>query len=428
MRAALRLATAPIFVALVTSCNELTAVDDSCPNVREYGAIPDDGVDDTSALQNALVNDRGCAFVPRGVFIIATPLYIHTDGFVLRGQGPASILRFANTTDVRAEYPSRTGMVNVLASNVTVTELTFDQNFRSSGRVDGDTPVTASLSIGTGDGGTYENISVRACVFEDYYGDAIQGRDGFVRNIRVVDNLFRSAYLWGSWTESGDGGEQAVSFDLGENIIVAGNQIEAALDDAIAFHLDVRNVTVINNTITTTGGRILLNGTSNAVVTSNTITYIEDGATAIFVSREPVNVSPRDELATISTNVLISNNSVFVEAGVTVSGGLIYIYGGDAIRVEGNALWRDELGGYGVRIADREHKDAVYGSRRVVVARNIITNSLTGIAIHIDTKESSGEIELMDNTIFGCRAGRGIVDNLGEPRTLIRNNSVHCID
>jgi hypothetical protein len=47
------------------------------------------------------------------------------------------------------------------------------------------------------------------------------------------------------------------------------------LDDAIAIHTESSNVHITDNNISTTGGRILMNGTKGGYITGNSIDYID---------------------------------------------------------------------------------------------------------------------------------------------------------
>jgi len=60
-------------------------------SARDFGAIPDDGVDDSTAIQQALDHAEqhggGAVTLEPGQYVLNFPLFIHGDGVVLRGAG-----------------------------------------------------------------------------------------------------------------------------------------------------------------------------------------------------------------------------------------------------------------------------------------------------------------------------------------------------
>eukprot|EP01048_Picozoa_sp_COSAG05_P011482 COSAG05_NODE_1082_length_5937_cov_2.133265_6_plen_222_part_00 len=81
-------------------------------DIRRYGAVPDDGHDDTAAIQHALdhCHEGGAVCVPAGEYTISLPnttaqrqvdlcLAIPSD-CTLRGVGPASVLKYADEVNV----------------------------------------------------------------------------------------------------------------------------------------------------------------------------------------------------------------------------------------------------------------------------------------------------------------------------------------
>ncbi len=85
---------------------------DATANVRDFGAIGDDGLDDTDAFKLAIAQtDSGAILVPAGRYIVSDILWIEKPNVVLRGEGPEkSVLTFPKALeDVRPNMGATTG-------------------------------------------------------------------------------------------------------------------------------------------------------------------------------------------------------------------------------------------------------------------------------------------------------------------------------
>ncbi|MEM7119361.1 MAG: glycosyl hydrolase family 28-related protein [Chloroflexota bacterium] len=87
-------------------------------NVTDFGAVPDDGLDDTQAIQDAIdATVSGAVFLPAGQYDISAPLTITKSDIVLRGASPDEnggtiIYSALNATDVNGgvwDYGFATG-------------------------------------------------------------------------------------------------------------------------------------------------------------------------------------------------------------------------------------------------------------------------------------------------------------------------------
>lgn len=110
----------------VTEQDLLGAVDCSVP-----GAIPDDGIDDRAAIQ-AAETMKGCAELPPGVFDIVTPyprqaginrydMISLASGRLIRGSGPATVLRFSGDAGAGDWHG-----IGVVGNDVEISSLSFD--------------------------------------------------------------------------------------------------------------------------------------------------------------------------------------------------------------------------------------------------------------------------------------------------------------
>ena len=317
------------------------------------GIIPDDANDDSRAMQ-ALFNSAAFGtviFFPAGKYLIDTPVTILAKGITIKGQ-TNTVFQFGNaTTDWYNAWYYNVGMINIGADSITIDSITLDQNFRESGRNGSggaapEAPVIAGIIIGSypDTGSSHSKISKRLKAIAitntrviDYYGDAITVFNASVTDYTVSGNTLISAYVYEGWDTLnhlplGHGG-QSISIAGGSNITITHNVIYGALDDAIATHASAVNVSITNNTITTTGGRILLIGIQTGTVSYNTIKYLNnqhgDGIWITFAASggHPV----------MNDSLIVSNNKITIN-GFSGNHG-IRLYGpGTKIHVFKNIL------------------------------------------------------------------------------------------
>lgn len=369
-------------------------------NAKENGVNGADKKPDASAIQALLDKTRPNTelFFPAGIYLIDEPVLIKVNNLVIRGEA-GTTFRFTNKADYYARYNMRVGMFNVAANNITFDQLYIDQNFTGSGRMDGASPLIAGIMMGgsyTGKSTNTSNITVTNCTIYDYYGDGVSVFHSSVNNFTVSKNTFISSYIVGNWTYAEDKGEQAINAASGSNITITDNVIRGALDDAIAVHNNCSNVVISGNDITTTGGRICINGTNNGLISGNTIRYIQDGGTGIWVSFE--FEAPK---FTLNNKLTITGNTVIIPKGIKVVSGMRLFGPGSNITITGNSFETEDKQGIGIEIKDRLHKpgNKKYFGDSIFIRDNRITNFKTGISRTISKQVKPPLIEIGDNTI-----------------------------
>src|SRR5215471_7797847 len=272
-----------LFIILIPALN-CTAQRQVTINVVDRGVNATDKEDDADAIQNIINGAKpgSTIFFPAGTYMIDKPVDVMNDHVRLKGE-QGTIFSFTGKTDYYATYGTRVGILNICGSDVSVDNLFVDQGFTRLGKRDGDKPMIGGILLGC----KYKkmnlklrNITISNCTINDYYGDGISAFNIYVSNFTVTGNTLVSAYVVGNWKTAGTKGEQAINVQSGDNIRITNNTIKGALDDAIALHLTIKNLTVTGNNITTTGGRILVSGVDSGYVADNHIEYIEDGGTA----------------------------------------------------------------------------------------------------------------------------------------------------
>jgi hypothetical protein len=351
-------------------------------NVLDLGATGNGVTDDTEALEKALaaVQPGQSIYFPKGTYRISRPLLLKTAQVSVVGESEGkSTLLFDNSLDYHKKYGKRVGMLNLYADGLSVKGLTFDQNYRGSKR---DRKSTALISCIQG-GGAYlgktrslSRIEISYCRFYDFFGDAVGFFAAGANNLHVHHNSFVSSYIVQKWPDHHVEGEQCIGVNWAVDCIIEDNTIDGALDDAIAIHNKSSNVVIRRNTITTTAGRILLNGTNGGVIENNTIDVIEDADCAIFVSFGAAGAN-----TTFNNGIVVKNNVIRVKSGVTCRFGIRLFGAGSNIEVNNNAISFASIPGVGIEIGDRKHKreQAFYAGSNVHITGNTITNARVGI-------------------------------------------------
>lgn len=282
----------------------MNAFSQSKLDVTNYNATANDGTSDHYAIQNLINNTAqpgDTIYFPVGVYIIDTPLICTKKRLVFYGDGNATsdttlatntastttakaILRASNNIKDWYGYTvKRIGILNLGTDSLTVNNICIDQNFRNSGKVDGNSASIAGIIIGIQSiqPGTLRvntnQITIRSSMVYDYYGDAIDAHAVTCDNFNAIKNTCISAFIAGRWCNAGTVGEQGISINSGTNILIDSNSIYGGLDATIATHAVCNNVKITNNYITITGGALQVQGTHNGLIKNNTIVYITKG-------------------------------------------------------------------------------------------------------------------------------------------------------
>jgi len=369
-------------------------------NITGKGVRPNDNNDDSKAIQDVINQaKRGTVlFFPAGVYLIDAPIQIAVNGITLRGED-STIFRFTNKTDYYAQYGARVGMINVCADNITIDRLYLEENYSASGRVDGQRALIAGIMMGCKYAGKpvhTKNITITNCTVYDYYGDAVSVFNSTVRNFTVTNNTFISSYIVGKWKSAGPEGEQAINVYSGDSITISHNTIKGALDDAIAIHTNSSKVTITDNNITTTGGRILLNGIKDGYVAGNSIDLIETATSGIWITYLWFN---NGEKFVPNDNLVVTKNKIFVEKGVKAVSGIRLWGPGVNVTVSDNTIETADKQGTGIEIMDRKlRKEQVsYFGDNITISNNTINNFKTGIMRNISDRVKTPLIKIENN-------------------------------
>lgn len=382
-------------------------------NIRDFGAKGNGKINDTEAFLLSLskITPGQTLFIPEGTYSISNPIVVNKNNIKIVGEKGKSIIKFDNSTDWYKKYSNlRMGMINITSNNVEISNLFFDQNFRESNKVDGDIGNIACLGIG----GKYlgrpvqtRGIKIENCKFYDCYSDCISVFNAKSSDLTIRENTFVTSYIVSNWTTAGVKGEQAIGITSGDNILIEKNDIQGALDDAIAIHHTARNLVIQDNTITTTGGRILINGVTGGLVKNNEITYIQDGGTGILVSFEGVGRKRR-----ASKDIVIDGNKIKINPGVSVKSGISLFGCGENIRVINNEIISENKNvGSGIIIKDLVYKRTgeYHLGDKIEISSNLIKDFKEGVILNItDPKFSKNSFVIEDNNFQNLEIGSNI--------------------
>jgi len=384
------------FILILDSCyaQQIRGTNDS----QQSMVKANDNFDDSKAIQKMLDQSKpgSVIYLPRGIYLIDAPLVMKTNNITLKGED-STVFRFTNKTDYYAMYKTRIGMINICADNITIDHLIIDQNFTNSGRTDGDNPLIAGIMMGCAYGGKpyiTKNITITNCTIYNYYGDGISVFHTSTDHLRVLNNTLISSYIVGNWKEAETKGEQAINVHSGDSISILNNVIRGALDDAIAIHFQSKDVIVAGNDITTTGGRILMNGTQNGVIKGNKIRYIQNGGSAIWISFES-----EGKVFNLNNALSITDNKIFIEKGIKIVSAIRLFGPGSNIIISNNQIETADRQGIGIELKDRMQevaKKKFFGDN-ITIQNNQIKNFQTGIKRTISKQVQPPSIKILNN-------------------------------
>ena len=167
-------------------------------NVRDFGATPDDGTDDTKAIVAALAAcakaGGGSVYVPAGTYLVSrqgkeNPVLEVPSNTTVRGDGAASVLKFDPRVN-QSNFWRMIGASQTDARNVTIRDLHLDGSNEHLKYEPGMPEQDHGVFFGRQDG-KIENVTVRDCLVENFGGDCVSISMG-CRNVTVRDVAVRN--------------------------------------------------------------------------------------------------------------------------------------------------------------------------------------------------------------------------------------------
>ena len=405
----------------------------------EFGAIPNDDLDDAAAINQALARAKTIdsditVYLPAGTYYINSPLYIYSNThlklnanakIVSRDSGDVSAMLYGNSIDgvnkggydqikhVQISGGTWQGngnagllscafvvqhaediyihdltvtdftdhVINVSADkDVLVENVTFQNHIKYTGT--SDQFWTAAFPYGTE--GRYGFVEV---IHTDYAGEGEGGivQDGTVCNNIVVNNCTFNGVLAGIGTHHEDSSHKAVGVKV-TNCTFTNLKYGAAVN---AYSFD--SLVMENNTITGSEKGIIAIGSSGAV-SGNKITSSNLGSTFGILHFENSNITAKDN--TLSS---ASKFAVLIKGGkVTVSNNTISDSVDIAIKVEA-------------------------GTSEAIISGNII-NKVGSYGIF--AKDVAGDVKIESNTLKGNGKVGIYVENCSSTNNNIKGNTV----
>lgn len=298
-------------------------------SVRSFGAIPDDGLDDTDAIQaaiNSLTPGQWLVF-PAGTYLQGHGLEVNNPNVVLWSEGAT----------LHATAPDDTALV-VQADGVGI------YNFR--------------FTAETG-GRLFAPWHARIAIYD------LSGAGRVIANTTIQNNRIVNAGDPGTATANSSSAA-GIYVDSADNFLIAGNEIRRTLADGIQMVHGARNGRVIGNTIRETG--------DDAV---GMVSYMADGDWANNSAASLAGLLDSQRDTHLVRNILVDNNDV----GGNYWGRGITVVGGADISIRNNRISQVAMAA-GILVA-REASFITWGVNNVLVEDNTISQIQTTAPVYV---------------------------------------------
>jgi polygalacturonase len=292
-------------------------------NVRAFGAVPDDGRDDTAAVQRALNSLSAGQWLvfPAGTYQHDSRLVVATAGVVLWSEG--ATLHATNPFDQAIELAADGAAIY----NFTLTAVTGERLYA---------PWHSRIAIHGGlDRGT-------------------PLRDNVIQGNRIVNGGARGTALANSASSAG------IYVDYADNFLVAGNEVRRSLSDGIHITGGARNGRVLFNTVRESGDDLI-----------GVVSYLGDGDWTSETAARLTGTLAGKRDRQLVRDVLVAHNDVsgnYWGRGITVVGGA-------DITVSNNRISQTAIGA-GILLA-RDASFVTWGVNNVLLQDNTISQVQT---------------------------------------------------
>jgi hypothetical protein len=326
-------------------------------DILKFGATANDSSDDTTAIIAALracsEKGGGTVLVPSGTFIVSRqgsedPIIAIPSNITLRGEGAASILKFADKANA-SNFWRMLGAPKDGCRNVAICDLHLDGSNTFPKYEKGRTPEQNHGIFMSTQSGVIENVTIRNVLVENFCGDCVAIGRG-CRSITVRDVSVRNFIRQGIQMAGDEGARDYLvtgckdlehSIEPGgstihveharglKNVIITSNHCRRSI-----LAGGVTNLVLADNIVE---GRIEGNGNINAIVRGNSVTGAEGGKAHLMQFG-------------YSDGIILKDNFI---TGATEGQGGIYVWGtskynpepskqvlimGNALRIKGQPI------------------------------------------------------------------------------------------
>lgn len=307
-------------------------------NIRSYGAVGDGTTDDLSAIQGAINAAQsaggGIVFIPKGIYIVSGIPTITGSNITVQGTGDGSKILLASAA-LNASGTTIGIWVNG-GSNITIRDLCIDGNYANIAK---NGTYQSASSLWTPVISKYGSTSVKV------YKQAGSGIDSATylkqrmpiritdaQNVTVENCLLQNSISAGVLADS-------ASVNGCTDILVTNNRIKYTWDNGVYFHQGVQYGTAVNNEISDTtyngvsavycdhiiiannnirfagpsdsdSGGIQINGSSNSLVTGNSIDQCQFYGIDLLSTQETNITGGAGGNSIWSVNTVVSANAI----------------------------------------------------------------------------------------------------------------------
>ena len=332
------------------------------------------------------------------LYPVSGPLFVMFDQTTVCGNKDTGF-QFDQSADWFTALPSqRPGIITIQADHCRVRGLKIDCNYRSRADQDpdNDTPYIAGIAIGRfGVVSTTTDTKVEDVWVYDHFGDGILNSSTSANKVEVSGCLVQST-LDVQGLATALGGYQSIGISNGTGIHIHHNQIYGAMDDACVTHNEAYDVIHDSNIITTTGGRLHFWGkVERGNITNNTIRVIGGNPARVIDIQQPSALGA-------CRDILVANNNIVVDTGVTIGYGIYLLGPGDNITVRDNKVYTVDQQSQLIGLDDNLIGGVNYGGNNISITGNHLINGASGILLAASDPASYTNVDISGNTIQGC--------------------------
>lgn len=341
--------------------------------ITQFGAVPDDNTDDTTAIETALTAcadaGGGTVLVPAGTFLLSrrgaeSPILEVPPDTTLRGEGNASTLKFATEVNDGNFWRMIGAPVDTGTRNVVIRDLHLDGSSTHTEYVKGETPEHNSGLWFYNKDHVIENVTVLNVFAENFSGDCMAFSYN-CRGITVRDCTLRNFIRQGIQLGGSPGSRDYLITgcrDLEHTVRPGGSTIH------IEHARGLQNVIIENNQCRQS---ILAGGVDGMIIRGNSITgkLVGNGNSRLLISDNIIRPAGSPGAA-----VQLGYTRGLTFCGNMISGTKDTPVG---LYVWGNSRYNDQPGEdvliTGNQITAVDHAISLNGTRNVRISSNLLS-------------------------------------------------------